>query len=107
MTHVFKPVVGVIALFLSLMFIATVTSQTKAQAACTPAPKPRATINAHATRAARAEHLTSTQLGNVRTIVSIVLKKKLPKRAAVIAVATSMQESRLRDLPYGDRDSLG
>jgi hypothetical protein len=96
-----------VALLLSFMFIATVTSQAGAQAACAKAPKPKATINAQARKVAKAAHLTSTQLGNVRTIVAIALNQKLPKRAAVIAVATSMQESRLRDLPYGDRDSLG
>ena len=31
----------------------------------------------------------------------------MPQRAAVIAIATAMQESRLRNLPYGDADSLG
>ena len=31
----------------------------------------------------------------------------LPERAVVIALATAQQESRLRNLDYGDRDSLG
>jgi hypothetical protein len=96
-----------VGVLLSFLLIATVTSQAEAQAACAAASKPRATINAKAKKVARAAHLTDTQLGNARTITAIVLKQKLPGRAAVIAVATSMQESRLRDLPYGDRDSLG
>jgi hypothetical protein len=96
-----------IAVLFSLMLIATVTSQVAAQAACTAKPKPKATINKQVKKVAKAAHLTPTQVGNVKTMVSIVLKQKLPKRAAIIAVATSMQESRLRDLPYGDRDSLG
>jgi hypothetical protein len=107
MKRVLGSMAAAIAVLFSLMLIATVTSQASAQAACAPAPKPKATINAQVRKVAKAAHLTTTQVGNVRTIVAIALKQKLPKRAAVIAVATSMQESRLRDLPYGDRDSLG
>jgi hypothetical protein len=33
--------------------------------------------------------------------------RHLPPRAVVIALATAQQESRLRNLHYGDRDSLG
>jgi peptidoglycan DL-endopeptidase CwlO len=107
MKRVLGSMAAAVAVLLSFMLIATVTSQVGAQAACAAAPKPKATINAQVRKAAGAAHLTRTQVGNVRTIVAIALKRKLPKRAAVIAVATSMQESRLRDLPYGDRDSLG
>jgi len=107
MNRVVGSMAAAVVLLFSFMLIATVTSQVGAQAACTAAPKPKATINKQVEKVARAAHLTNTQVGNARTIVAIALQKKLPKRAAVIAVATSMQESRLRDLPYGDRDSLG
>lgn len=50
---------------------------------------------------------TSEQLTNAQTIVTVAVQRKLPKRAAVIAVSASMVESQLRNLPYGDRDSLG
>ena len=53
------------------------------------------------------ETLDSAQVANARTIVSVARAERLPARAAVIAVATARQESGLRNLPYGDRDSLG
>lgn len=51
--------------------------------------------------------LTSEQLGNATTIAEVGQARGLPERAVVIALATAMQESRLRNLDYGDRDSLG
>ena len=50
---------------------------------------------------------TAEQTNNVATIVGVVKGRGLPMRAAVIAVATAMQESSLRNIDYGDRDSLG
>jgi len=51
--------------------------------------------------------LDAEQLANAQTIVAATAQKHLPARAAVIAVATALQESSLRNLPGGDRDSLG
>jgi hypothetical protein len=51
--------------------------------------------------------LTDEQLGNARTIAQVAHDRGLPERAVVIALATAMQESGLRNLDYGDRDSLG
>lgn len=42
-----------------------------------------------------------------RTIVDVVQQRRLPRRAAVLAIATGMVESGLRNLDYGDRDSVG
>jgi hypothetical protein len=42
--------------------------------------------------------LTETQLDNAATIVQVGEQMGLPKRAAVVAVATSMQETNLRNL---------
>jgi hypothetical protein len=50
---------------------------------------------------------TGEQVGNVATIVAVGQQLAVPPRGWVIAVATAMQESMLRNLPYGDRDSLG
>lgn len=47
------------------------------------------------------------RLDSAATISSLAVKRELPGRAAVIAVATAMQESKLRNLQHGDRDSLG
>lgn len=60
--------------------------------------------------------LDAEQWGNAATIVGETLRPStvpqftrpaLPARAAVIAVATARQESALRNLPGGDRDSIG
>jgi hypothetical protein len=51
--------------------------------------------------------ITPDRMANATTIVRQALSKHMGLRAAVIAVATAMQESTLENLPYGDRDSLG
>ncbi|WP_199589264.1 hypothetical protein [Blastococcus sp. TF02A-26] len=51
--------------------------------------------------------LTTEQIGNARTIAQVGRDRGLPERAVVIALATAMQESSLRNLDHGDRDSLG
>lgn len=47
------------------------------------------------------------QVGNAAVIVAVGARMGVPERGRVVAVATAMQESRLRNLDYGDRDSLG
>lgn len=51
--------------------------------------------------------MTQARWDNAKTIVHEAIRKHMGLRAAVIAVATSMQESTLLNLNYGDRDSLG
>jgi hypothetical protein len=51
--------------------------------------------------------VTAEQVTNARTIAQVARDRGLPDRAVVIALATAQQESRLRNLDYGDRDSLG
>lgn len=51
--------------------------------------------------------MTPARWDNARTIVGQALAKHMGLRAAVVAIATAMQESTLLNLPYGDRDSLG
>jgi hypothetical protein len=51
--------------------------------------------------------LTGEQIANARIIAQVGRDRGLPERAVVIALATAMQESTLRNLDYGDRDSLG
>ena len=51
--------------------------------------------------------LTTEQVTNAVTIAAVAHDLGLPERAVVIALATAQQESRLRNLDYGDRDSLG
>ena len=40
-------------------------------------------------------------------IVGLSVRRKLPPRAATIAMATAYQETGIRNLDYGDRDSVG
>lgn len=47
------------------------------------------------------------QMHHAATITAIAMKRGLPARAATVALATSIQESKLRNITYGDRDSLG
>ncbi len=51
--------------------------------------------------------ITPARYANAKTIVRQAIAKHMGLRSAVIAVATSMQESTLLNLSYGDRDSLG
>ena len=51
--------------------------------------------------------LTNEQARNASIIVAESYNRGLSEQAAVIALATAWQESGLRNLNYGDRDSLG
>jgi len=50
---------------------------------------------------------TPEQAANAALIAAVSDKRGLPPRAASIAIATAIQESKLRNLTYGDRDSVG
>ncbi len=47
------------------------------------------------------------QAANAVTIAAAAARQGLPPHAVTIAFATVLQESKLRNLDYGDRDSLG
>jgi cell wall-associated NlpC family hydrolase len=51
--------------------------------------------------------LDADQLSNARTIIAAGAALQVPDRGVVVALATAMQESTLRNLTYGDRDSVG
>jgi hypothetical protein len=51
--------------------------------------------------------LTVEQASNAATIAAVATSRGLPERALTIALATSLQESRLENIDHGDRDSLG
>ena len=64
------------------------------------------------------EHCTATvdggttelrpeQAGNAAVIAATAVHRDLPGRAATIAIATAIQESKLTNIGYGDRDSIG
>ncbi|TYC07293.1 hypothetical protein FXF52_41345, partial [Micromonospora sp. MP36] len=55
--------------------------------------------------------LNDEQVANVKAIIAATKKAGLPERAAVISIATSLQESKLENLGHlgdaNDHDSLG
>ena len=51
--------------------------------------------------------MSPEQAANAATIVGISVLRGLPARAATIGIATIVQESGMRNLDHGDRDSLG
>lgn len=51
--------------------------------------------------------LSPEQSANASVIAAVALRRGLPTRVVTIALATAWQESKLRNLRYGDRDSLG
>lgn len=50
---------------------------------------------------------TPEQAVNAATITAVGTGRGLPERAVAIALATALQESGLRNISHGDRDSLG
>lgn len=51
--------------------------------------------------------LSAEQMANAATIAAIGVQRGMPERAVVVALATAYQESHLRNIAHGDRDSLG
>ncbi|MGZ4461122.1 MAG: hypothetical protein ACXVW9_18555 [Nocardioidaceae bacterium] len=51
--------------------------------------------------------LSTEQAQNAALIAAVGLRRGLPARAVSIALATAYQESKLRNLDHGDRDSVG
>ena len=51
--------------------------------------------------------LNAGQAGIAATIAGVARQQSLPARAVTIAYAAALQESKLQDLRYGDRDSVG
>ena len=60
-----------------------------------------------ATAAGSSVSFSPEQTANAALIAALSEKRGLPARAATIAIATAIQESKLRNLAYGDRDSVG
>jgi hypothetical protein len=66
-------------------------------------------IRPHCTATAekRTAELDPEQAANAATIAAVAVRRGLPGRAATIGIATAMQESKLINISYGDRDSIG
>jgi len=70
-------------------------------------PQQDPTLPTGCTVAGSSLDLTTDEAANAATIAAVARTRGLPPRATVIALATAQQESRLRNLDHGDRDSLG
>lgn len=51
--------------------------------------------------------LDADQMANAATVSAVGISRHVPQRAITIALATAWQESKLRNLSGGDRDSIG
>ncbi len=69
-----------------------------------PLPDPE---GCYATVERREVGLAPDQGRNAALIAAIGVRRGLPARAVSIALATAYQESKIRNLDYGDRDSVG
>jgi LysM repeat protein len=76
-------------------------------AAVSQAPVLQATNTVSVSPARSVPGLTNEMMTNARTIVTVGRSLGVPDYGIVIALATALQESGLRNLNYGDRDSLG
>jgi murein DD-endopeptidase MepM/ murein hydrolase activator NlpD len=88
-----------------LMMAASIGAHTGASDSAAEEPATSACVLATST--VTATDLDDEQVSNARTIIAIGKSLGVPARGWVIAIATALQESGLRNLDYGDRDSLG
>jgi hypothetical protein len=51
--------------------------------------------------------VTTEQAANAATISAVATRRELPVRAVTVALAVALQESKLVNVEYGDRDSVG
>ncbi len=51
--------------------------------------------------------VSTEQAANAATVTAVAVRRELPSRAPVIALATALQESKLVNVEYGDLDSVG
>lgn len=68
---------------------------------------PAGPVRCGATLDGTAWYLSPAQADNAALISAIAVRRALPARAATIAIATALQESKLSNVSYGDRDSVG
>ena len=72
-----------------------------------PAPAPPPPPGCQAGTGETSIPLDTDQAGIAATIAGIAARHRLPQRAVTIALAAALQETKLQNLDYGDRDSVG
>lgn len=95
------PLLGLVAALATVVFVASMlTSGTQTETTTGPCVT-------RAIAGGRSVTLDAAQRENARIIIDTGRRQGIPTRGLVIAVATAMQESTLRNLHWGDRDSVG
>lgn len=87
------------------MVVGVVVERTSSPAPPSPVPQTACTVASTATGASYS--ITPAQAQNAAIIAAVALRQGMPDHAVTVALATSLQESQLQNLPYGDQDSLG
>ncbi|WP_240796302.1 C40 family peptidase [Streptomyces sp. RFCAC02] len=95
---------GLVVLAPCLFLVTSGAALSRAET-CTPSPQSAA--GAGTDGSGESQHWSETQRRNAGIITEVAETRALPPRAAVIAVATAIQESSLKNLEHGDRDSMG
>lgn len=71
------------------------------------AKKPAVVTSCSAVGPSETYSMDPDQLLNASIIADVAMRRALPQRAVIVALATAKQESNLRNIDYGDADSLG
>ena len=70
-------------------------------------PSPPTGCNFASTATSAQYSITPTQAQNAAIIAAVAMRMGMPDHAVTVALAASLQETQLRNLPYGDLDSVG
>jgi cell wall-associated NlpC family hydrolase len=98
-------IAAALALFLSVGLIISITHRGGGEGG--PCDYPVSPLDGTSRAVTNADELSDEQRQNAALVIGVAKGMGLPPRAWMVALATAMQESTLRNLPYGDRDSLG
>jgi cell wall-associated NlpC family hydrolase len=98
-----------LVVFLTIGFLAFAPNagQQRVTSGCDAGIGPIGTVGRGGSAGATIDTLTDEQRQNAATIIGVGKELQAPPRAWLVALATAMQESTLRNIDYGDRDSLG
>ena len=97
-----------LVLFLTVGFLAFSAEPGRAAAAGRRCATPGiGTVDRDSGGGTTIETLSPEQRANAQAIIGVAKGMGAPPRAWLVALATAMQESTLRNIDYGDRDSLG
>jgi hypothetical protein len=95
---------AIVGITLALMLAVAVYAIYHVAPSGTPAPPPP---GCQAGTGEAAIALDTEQAAIAATIAGVAARHRLPKAAVTIALAAGLQESKLHNLDYGDRDSVG